>query len=400
MTVVLPSAPAGRADTTASIAGHATESTAIGLVGTYPPTKCGIATFTASLARGLASRGAAVGVVRCVDRPSAAGPSEVVAELVRASHVSRATAARALDRFDVVVLQHEFGIYGGADGAEVLDLVSRSGAPLVVVLHTVLEQPSWRQRRIFERLVGQADAVVAQSLAASRRLTSVYGVDPLRVEVIPHGARPNLGPVRLPRQPRTSTVITWGLIGPGKGIELGIEAMALLGDLTPRPRYLVLGQTHPNLVATQGEAYREQLLELARTLGVSDRVEFDDRYHDTASLLRRIEEADIVLLPYRSREQVVSGVLVEAIASGKPVVATEFPHAVEVLADGSGVVVPHDDAEAIAAGLRALLTNGAVASAARAAARRQAPTLYWENVADSYRRLAAALAAGRSRATG
>lgn len=384
-----------------SVADRSPGAPTIGLVGTYPPTKCGIATFTASLGRALATLDTPVGVVRCVDRPSpAASPEEVIAELVRGSSASRDLAARALDRFDVVVLQHEFGIYGGADGAEVLDLVSRSGTPLVVVLHTVLERPSWRQRSIFERLVARADAVVAQSLAARRLLTSAYSVDPLRVHVIPHGARPNLGPSLRNGTSGAPTVITWGLIGPGKGIELGIEAMALLEDLAPQPRYLVLGQTHPKLVAAHGESYRGQLVELTRALGVSDRVEFDDRYHDTRSLLARVRSSDVALLPYRSREQVVSGVLVEAIASGKPVVATGFPHAVEVLADGSGAVVPHDDAEAIAAGLRGLLTEGPAARLARAAARRQAPTVYWENVAGSYRSLASALAPRVSRAAG
>ncbi|HEU6443798.1 MAG TPA: glycosyltransferase [Gaiellaceae bacterium] len=400
MSVALPSARLGDPGAALSVADRSPQAPTIGLVGTYPPTKCGIASFTASLGRALATCDTAVGVIRCVDRPSpSASPVEVVAELVRGSSASRSQAARALDRFDVVVLQHEFGIYGGTDGAEVLDLVSRSDVPLVVVLHTVLERPSWRQRHVFERLVDRADAVVAQSLAACRLLTSVYGVDPLRVEVIPHGARPNLGPSLPSVGNGAPTVITWGLIGPGKGIELGIEAMALLEDLVPQPRYLVLGQTHPKLVAAHGESYREQLVELARVLGVCDRVEFDDRYHDTQSLLGRIRASDVVLLPYRSREQVVSGVLVEAIASGKPVVATGFPHAVEVLADGSGLIVPHDDAAAIAAGLRAL-TEEPAALLARAAARRQAPTVYWENVARSYRSLASALASSVSRAAG
>lgn len=187
-------------------------------------------------------------------------------------------------------------------------------------------------------------------------------------------------------------ILTWGLLGPGKGIEFAIDALAELRDLDPAPRYLVVGQTHPRVAAREGEAYRDSLRARALSRGVEDLVEFDDGYVDKESVLASIREADVVLLPYESRDQVVSGVLVEAIASGKPVVATPFPHAVELLSVGSGILVPHDDPSSIARALRALLTDPRRADAAAAVARRQAEPLLWENVGKKYRQLIASVA--------
>jgi len=365
----------------------------IALVGTYPPTRCGIATFTASLAHALtaARSGLQVGIVACAEADSPAlHPKEVLAQLVSGSPASRIAAVAALADFDVVVVQHEFGIYGGADGGEVLNLVRDLEVPVIVVLHTVPRRPTPGQRRVIERLCAMAQRVVVQSVAARARLLEQYLVAPERVRVIPHGARANLSAEQSRGDgSRAPVILTWGLLGPDKGIEWGIDAIARLGNLEPAPRYVVVGQTHPRILAAAGEAYRESLLTRAAALGVGELVEFDNAYHDTRSLLARVREADIVLLPYRSRDQVVSGVLVEALASGKPVVATRFPHAEELLAEGSGLVVPHEDAGAIAEALRSLLADSALASRAAAVARRQARSLLWETVAESYLALAA-----------
>jgi glycosyltransferase involved in cell wall biosynthesis len=365
----------------------------VGLVGTYPPTRCGIATFTASLAKATAAAqpDCRLGVVACVDEQAPAlHSSEVVAQLVSGSAASRAAAVAALGEFEVLILQHEFGVYGGEDGCEVVDLVRDLGRPLIVVLHTVLRRPTLGQRRIIEQLAVLADRLVVQSAAARVRLLEQYVVDPEKTRTIPHGARSNLSAEPRGRDDsRSPVVLTWGLLGPDKGIEWGIEAIAHLRELEPAPRYVVVGQTHPHVREIHGEEYRDALRALAADLGVADLVEFDDAYNDTSSLLARVREADVVLLPYRSREQVVSGVLVEALASGKPVVATRFPHAVELLGEGSGLLVPHEDAEAIAEALRRLLTDTALASRAAAVARHQARSLFWETVGESYLALAA-----------
>src|SRR5665647_990866 len=368
------------------------EQLAIGLVGTYPPTRCGIATFTASLATAMTSADprCSCRVVRCSDgRTDSAGSPTVVATLVPGSATSHAAAVSAIDAFDVLMLQHEFGIYGGENGAEVLDLVDDVHVPVIAVLHTVPVRPTPSQKRIIEHLAAAATCVVVQSAAALARLVELYAVKRKMVAVIPHGATLNLAADQAPRPAsRPATILTWGLLGRAKGIEFGIEALALLRALEPMleptPRYSVVGQTHPRVLAAEGERYRESLQATAASLGVSSYVEFDNAYYDTPSLLRRVREADIVLLPYRSREQVVSGVLVEALAAGRPVVATRFPHAQELLSEGSGILVPHDDPAAIAAALHRLLTDPALAAHAAAVARKQAQSFSWDAVGVRY----------------
>jgi polysaccharide biosynthesis protein PslF len=369
----------------------------LGFVGTYAPTKCGLATFTASLTQALELDPDDIGVVSCVDEANVTvHPSDVVAEWVRGSDESLEDTVVALNRYDAVVIQHEFGIFGGQDGEDVLELVARLEVPVIVVLHTVLPNPSPHQRMIIESLAMMADRVVAQSEVARTRLLDAHEVDPRRVVVIQHGAHANLAPRGLTESPaRRPIILTWGLIGPGKGIEHAIDAVAKLRDLDPRPEYVIMGETHPKIVEHSGEAYRESLVQRAEEAGAADLVRFMDGYHDTAAILTQIRRSDIVLLPYLSREQVVSGVLVEAIASGKPSVATAFPHAVELLSAGSGIVVPHEDPDAMADALRTLLTDPVRAARAAAAARRQAPSLFWETVGHEYEQLAAQVVPNR-----
>jgi glycosyltransferase involved in cell wall biosynthesis len=185
------------------------------------------------------------------------------------------------------------------------------------------------------------------------------------------------------------TILTWGLLGPGKGIEWAIDALVELRHVVPAPRYLVVGETHPRVAEREGEAYRQALQARAGRRGVGRLVEFDARYLDARALSRVVAQADIVLLPYDSREQVTSGVLVEALAAGKPVIATGFPHAVELLGGGTGLVVPHGDSAAMAAAVRRVLTEPGLAARLGAEAAALAPQLLWPAVAERYRALAA-----------
>jgi glycosyltransferase involved in cell wall biosynthesis len=170
------------------------------------------------------------------------------------------------------------------------------------------------------------------------------------------------------------------LIGPGKGLETVIGAFARLVDLDPRPRYLIAGATHPNVRRSAGEAYREGLVSLVHRHGLEDFVEFDDRYLDRVSLARLVRSADLIVLPYTSVEQVTSGVLVEAIAAGKPVIATRFPHAVELLSGGAGLTVAHSDPEALSLALRRLLNNPWLTSRMARDAQRLADGWYWPTI--------------------
>jgi polysaccharide biosynthesis protein PslF len=223
---------------------------------------------------------------------------------------------------------------------------------------------------------------------ARDRLAAGYTVDMEKVCIIAHGA-PALQTTMAEPTFRTGqfTILTWGLLGPGKGIEWGIEAMTMLRDLLPKPRYLVAGQTHPKVLLHEGEAYRDRLREQVRQAELGPWVTFDDHYRNAGALASLVRSADVVLLPYDSTDQVTSGVLIEALAAGKPVVATEFPHAQEVLAGGAGLLVPHRDPEAIAAALRSVITRGDVMTRMAAAASATAPQLLWPVIADQYREL-------------
>jgi glycosyltransferase involved in cell wall biosynthesis len=358
------------------------------LVGTYPPTACGLATFTANLRAAIAAPGSGwrADVIRLVDRPEEDLDEPVVEQWVAGDPWSLTRVLDTAKAYDALLLQHEYGLFGGADGDEVLHLIDGLKAPLVAVLHTVLLDPSLNQRSILERVVDAAEVVVVQSHAARHRLVEVHRTEPHRVVVIPHGAAANFsGPpvVGLPKP----MVLTWGLLGPGKGVEHAVRAVAALGDRHPPATYVVAGQTHPKVRAASGEWYRQGLIALAEDLGVSDRVRFDDAYRDWESLRALVRSADAVLLPYDSTDQVSSGVLVEALASGKPVVATGFPHAAELLAGGAGMIVPHGDSEAMAAALARVLYEPGVAEAMASAARREAQALLWPAVGAAYRAL-------------
>lgn len=370
-----------------------------GFISTYPPTQCGLATFTSALLEALTAVGGDGALVaRLLDRPQLRGGAEVMADILTGDQSSGAESVGSvapLNDCDVVIMQHEFGVYGGRDGEDVLRLLAELTVPTIVVLHTVLADPSPHQREVLEAVVAAASAVVTMTVTARDRLAAGYQVEMGKVSIIAHGApeplvSPGLNAVFRTGQP---TVLTWGLLGPGKGIEWGVEALALLHDLRPMPRYVVAGQTHPKVIEREGEAYRDEVRRRIHRHGLSGLVTLDGRYRDARSLGELVASADVVLLPYDSTDQVTSGVLIEAVAAGKPVVATSFPHAVELLSGGAGLVVPHRDPAGLASALRTVLTRPEVTAAMTRSAAAAAPGLRWSAVADEYRKLAARLIA-------
>nr|WP_036347071.1 glycosyltransferase [Mycolicibacterium aromaticivorans] len=353
----------------------------VGILSTYPPTLCGLATFSAALADGLRVNGAAVDVVRIADgTPS--GDVHVIGELINGVPASVSAGVQLLNRSDVVVIQHEYGIYGGADGEDVVDIIRGIQVPTIVVAHTVLKEPTPQQRWVLETIVAQADQVVVMTTAARDRLCLGYEVDSRKITTIPHGATV-VARAHVKRGGRP-TLLTWGLLGPGKGIERVIDAMATLSELPGRPLYLIAGRTHPKVLAAEGDAYLDALRERAKCRGVADSVRFDVAYRDNQALGAIIQSASAVVLPYDSTEQVTSGVLVDAIANGRPVVATAFPHAAELLGDGTGIVVPHGDTDALTSALLSVLTQPRMAGQMAARARLLAPTMAWPVVAKDY----------------
>jgi glycosyltransferase involved in cell wall biosynthesis len=358
--------------------------TTYALLGTYPPTQCGLATFSAALLAHLPGPGDRIAVVRVLDEPMPCFTGEVVHDLVNGSAASAAAAAEVLNGYDVVIAQHEYGIYGGPDGQDVISLLQALRVPSIVVLHTVLAQPTPRQRTILEQVIAAASAVVTMTQTARSRLLDIYGTSPEKVSVIPHGATDNR--VAAPAgKAGPAQILTWGLLGPGKGIEHAIDAVALLRDHGLRVDYQVAGQTHPRVLGRDGETYRRSLEARARARDVADRVHFEARYLPAGTLSQLIGAADVVLLPYDSREQVTSGVLIEAVTAGRPVVSTCFPHAVELLGGGAGLPAQ------IAHALRRVLTEPGLSARMSSHSTSLAPQLLWPAVARSYRELATAL---------
>jgi glycosyltransferase involved in cell wall biosynthesis len=363
-----------------------------GMLSTYPPKLCGLATFAAALEHALVQAGADVTVVAVDDSgPGAASIPTSGHHLVNGSPESVRAAARVLSGTDVVIVQHEYGIYGGADGDEVVDVLRALDVPSIVVLHTVLVAPTDHQRSVLEEVCDLASSVVVMTQAAGDRLLAHYRVDASRVAIIPHGASSALVDARADGSPssgsRSPKLLTWGLLGPGKGIEHVIQALSLLRTTRPQIQYTVAGATHPNVLARDGDRYRQSLIQMAWATGVAGAVTFDDTYRDLASLKDLIATASIVVLPYDSRDQVTSGVLVDAIAAGRPVIATAFPHAVELLADGAGIVVPHRDPVALADAIQLAVSDSELLESMTARAVEIAPSLSWTAVADQYRRL-------------
>jgi polysaccharide biosynthesis protein PslF len=368
-----------------------------GILSTYPPTECGIATFSAALSTGLVGEGHSVDVVRV---GTAAGLDDPLVVASLGGDPSRwATAREALERTDVAIIQHEYGIYPGADGEGLVPFLEALKVPVVVVAHTILEHPTRNQRRVLCAACATADAVVVMTRHGRQRLVDGYDVDPRKIHVIPHGAATPVtssAPRRSARQPR---LLTWGLLGPGKGIEWAIDALAILGGERTPPQYVVAGATHPKVKAGSGEAYRTMLIQRAWASGVAARVVFDDTYLDLPALTDLIVSADVVVLPYDSEDQVTSGVLVDAVAAGRPVISTSFPHAVELLGSGAGMVVPQRDVPALAGAIRSVLDDPDLARGMAAEATRLAPGLSWVAVGEQYVALTGAVLADRAAVT-
>ncbi len=207
-----------------------------GILSSFPPTACGLATFTAALATGLAAHNTQVGVVRVVDADGHISQSDRVAgELVNGSRHSVVASSDVLNQFDVAVVQHEYGLYGGRDGDEVLEILGGLHVPSIVIAHTILANPTPHQRSVLNDVAALADRVVVMTEAARVRLCDIFDVDASKVMTIAHGAAIPAAHV-VPDRVGRPLILTWGLIGPGKGLERAIEAMRSLHDLPMRPR--------------------------------------------------------------------------------------------------------------------------------------------------------------------
>lgn len=364
----------------------------VALIGTFPPRHCGIATFTSdiveqarrhtpqmrfdifALETGAADRAYPAGVTQlAADDPSA---YRAAADAINASGVN------------AVWLQHEYGIFGGPDGERVCDFVDRLAAPLVLTLHTVLSHPSGNQRRIVAHLLERASRVMVMSRHSRDLLIANYNAPPEQIAVIEHGApdRPfgRTAAAKIAQGCGDRPVLmTFGLLGPGKGLEHVIDALPAILVRHPDLLYRVVGATHPVLVARDGESYREMLMERARALGVSHAIQWENRFLDNEELLDRLDACDIFVTPYPNLQQSTSGTLSYAVALGKAVVATPYIHARELLADGVGVLVEPNSAAALADAIGGLLDDPAALAATQQRAWERGRQTIWPRFAEA-----------------
>lgn len=355
-----------------------------GFLSSAPPTRCGLATFTAALGSTLQDLGADVSLVRILDGLGERSTSSLrsIGELVAGDPSSIGRATTALNGCDVAVIQHEYGLYGGRDGDDVLKVLDGLTVPSIAILHTVLQRPTPHQVEVLNAVIAGVDVAIVMTQGAAATLSRLHHLGDTPVEVIPHGASVNADDIQ--HDGARPKILTWGLIGPGKGIEWVIDAMARLKDLKPAPLYVIAGQTHPKVLANEGDGYRNSLIQRVAANHVNDLVHFDNSYRDPPSLKRLINSADVVVLPYDSKDQATSGVLVDAVAAGRPVVATAFPHAQELLASGAGITVAHQDSAALARALRLILCDPQLAAAMGDEARVLASGLSWRAVAAQF----------------
>ncbi|MDO9368273.1 MAG: glycosyltransferase family 4 protein [Sphingopyxis sp.] len=337
----------------------------LALIGGFLPRRCGIATFTTDVHTSLkcAAPDLAIDVYAMAPAGAVTAFDPIVRTAINEGDVeSFIAAAKQIEASDadVIWLQHEFGLFGGPAGDMVLELVDRVAAPLIVTLHTVLEEPHADQRRVMERLVARASKLVVMSERSRHLLRTVYGVDEDQISVIGHGVPDR--PFGLTQKFKSRfgfdgkrVVLTFGLLSPGKGLEAMIKALPAIVEDHPDTVYCIAGATHPNLLAHEGEAYRDRLKALAVTLGVDDHVRWIDAFLETEELLDLLAAADIYVTPYTGAEQSTSGTLSYAMALGKAVVSTPYVHAVELLADDHGILVPFQDSAAIADEIKFLL---------------------------------------------
>jgi glycosyltransferase involved in cell wall biosynthesis len=366
------------------------------IVSTYPPRACGIGTFSADLRATLVGTGTvtAAELVAVVNEPSSPqrrGLLATIAQAVRGDYVRTARMLGRLD-VDVVLLQHEYGIFGGRDGEYVLSFAQELAQPLVVTLHTVLSEPTPHQAEVLTELCAAAELVIVMTDTALRLLVESGTCPEEKVRVVPHGA-----PVRIAERAARSLrasrstssaagapfrLSTFGLISPGKGLETVIEALPAMIERHPEIVYTIAGRTHPDVSRREGEQYRLMLERRVLELELEAHVEFDDRFLAIDELADLLASTDVFLTPYGNREQIASGALTFALAAGCAVVSTPYWYAQDMLASGAGILIPFRDSDALANAVCSYIEQPETLEAARTEARQIGSRLAWPAVAE------------------
>ncbi|GMW03521.1 MAG: hypothetical protein AMXMBFR84_46550 [Candidatus Hydrogenedentota bacterium] len=373
----------------------------VALVASYVPRKCGIATFTHDLRTALSHSGSVANslVIAMDDSPEGYPyPHEVAFQVQAQRPQDYQTAAELLNinKIDVTIVQHEYGIFGGPDGSHILALLSHLRMPVITTLHTVLATPTRGQLKVLKELGKRSDRLVVMSQLAGKILNDVYGVPDEKVVFIPHGIPdvPFVDPAFYKDQfglEGRTVLLTFGLLSPGKGIEVALRALPDIVASHPDVVYVVLGATHPHVIKHQGSAYRVSLEKLANELGMREHVVFHNRFVTLEELCGYIGASDLYLTPYRDKAQITSGTLAYAMGAGKAAISTPYWYAEEMIGTDRGRLFDFDDHEALTRHVKELLGNDMERNAIRKRAYMHGRSMVWTNVAHAYTELATSI---------
>ncbi|HEC01905.1 MAG TPA: glycosyltransferase [Phycisphaerales bacterium] len=371
----------------------------IAFVSTFPPTRCGIATFTQDLIDAVAESYSGkcwpIGVAMAKSpTPTYNHPVQVTIRRDKPKDYRRAADALNAQGVDLVCVQHEFGIFGGRHdaGEYLLMFLSRLDAPVITAFHTVLPDPSPMHCQVVRAIARYSEKTVVMCKRGADMLRSTHGISGARIEMIPHGV-PDMPFVSTEAAKRTlglegrTTILTSGLLGPGKGIETMLRALPEVAEHVPNVLYVVMGATHPNLARTEGELYRHKLESLVQKLGVEKHVVFHGRFVELEQLCEYLLAADFYVTPYPSERQITSGTLAYAVGTGRAVVSTPYWYAKELLADGAGKLVPFEDPAALAASIIGLSEDQPSYQRIRERAYLKGRKMIWPAVGRAYKEL-------------
>jgi glycosyltransferase involved in cell wall biosynthesis len=366
----------------------------IAVIGNYLPRQCGIATFTTDLCSAISAEYGTARLMALPVNDTESGydyPARVRWSLVQDDVASYQEAAAFLNfnNIDMVCLQHEYGIFGGVAGSHILHLLRALKMPVVTTLHTVLREPNPDQLQVMEQIAELSDRLIVMSELSSQFLQEIFKVPGSKIDMVPHGVPdlpfldPNFYKDRFGVEGK-AVLLTFGLLSPNKGIENVIRALPQILARHSNVAYMVAGATHPHVLRREGERYRESLQALAKEVGVESQVIFHNRFVSPEEMVEFIGAADIYITPYRHEAQVVSGTLAYALGAGKAIISTPYWHAIELLDDRRGALVPFQNPEAIAQKAIELLDTPAIGHAMRKRAYLFARDMVWKRVAQGY----------------
>ena len=366
----------------------------IAVIGNYLPRHCGIATFTTDLCTAISAEYGTARLLALPVNDTEQGydyPARVRWSLAQDDVKSYQDAAEFLNfnNIDMVCLQHEYGIFGGPAGSHILHLLRGLKMPVVTTLHTVLRKPNPDQMLVMEEIAELSDRLIVMSQLSSQFLQEIFKVPSSKIDLVPHGVPdlpfldPNFYKDRFGVEGK-AVLLTFGLLSPNKGIENVIQALPQILSKHSNVVYIVAGATHPHVLRRDGDKYRASLQALAKEMGVESQVIFHDRFVSPEEMAEFIGAADIYITPYLHEAQVVSGTLAYALGAGKAIISTPYWHALELLDDRRGALVPFQDPCAIAKKTIELLDTPAIRHAMRKRAYLFGRDMVWKKAAQGY----------------